>query len=602
MAEDRITGDRDAAGRLVALRARLSVLGVDGFLLPRADEHQSEYLPPSAERLAWLTGFTGSAGSVVVLPERAAVFTDGRYTLQIRAEVDAALYETINIADRTPADWIGEHLGPGRTLGVDPWLHTVEQLERVRRSAEKSGGKVVLLDENPVDGLWTGRPAAPVTPMIPHEDRFAGRPATEKRAEIAAEIAKAGEDALLLTSAESIAWLLNVRGSDVPRTPLSLCFALLGADGSVDLFVDPAKIGTETRAHLGNAVRIRVRDELGEALDALARTGGKIRVDPTSSPAWVAERIRKTGGKPVEAPDPIVLAKAQKNPIELEGARRAHLRDALAYARFLHWFDREAPTGRLDEIAAAERLRQLRAEHGMFRDLSFETISGAGPNGAIVHYRVTPATNRRIVPGELYLIDSGAQYPDGTTDITRTLWTGPAKADESRCFTLVLKGMIALSRAVFPEGTTGSQLDAVARLALWSAGLDYDHGTGHGVGSYLGVHEGPQRISKAANPVALKPGMIISNEPGYYRAGAFGIRIENLIVVEPRVVENAERRMLGFETLTLAPIDRRLIDARLLDPGERSWLDAYHGRVRESLTPHLETDVGHWLAAATAPL
>ncbi len=580
----------------------MAAAGVDGMIVPRADEHQSEYLPASAERVAWLTGFTGSAGTAVVLPAAAAVFTDGRYSLQIQDQVDGALYERVNTADKTPADWIGENLQTGTRFGADPWLHTDRQLERLRTTVEKAGGEFRLLDGNPLDEIWSDRPEPPAEPMKPHPTAYAGRSSEEKRTQIGAVLAEAGVDALLVTSAESIAWLLNIRGDDVRNTPLCLCFAVLAADGSTELFVDPRKLGDEVRTHLGNAVTIRGRDELGAALDGIAAAGKTLRIDPESAPAWPMERVRRAGGKLDSEADPIIAAKAVKNDVELIGVRAAHFRDGLAYARFLSWFSARAHQGGLDEMTLVERLHGFRAEHEMFRGPSFDTISGAGPNGAIVHYRVTEESNRNLNPGEIYLVDSGAQYLDGTTDITRTLSTGIVGEEEQRCFTLVLKGMIALSEAVFPSGTTGGQLDVLARRHLWAAGLDYDHGTGHGVGAYLGVHEGPQRISKSGGGAELKPGMIISNEPGYYRAGAFGIRIENLVVVEERDVAGADRPMFGFETLTLAPIDRALIDLSLLERHEIAWLDAYHARVRDTLGPELDAETAAWLVDATAPL
>lgn len=591
-----------AAERLTALRSALSAAGVDGMIVPRADEHQSEYLPASAERVAWLTGFTGSAGTAVVLADAAAVFTDGRYILQIESQVDGDLYQRLNIADKTPSDWIAEHLPSGGRFGIDPWLHTESQLGRLRKAIEKAGGTVTLLESNPVDSIWSDRPAVPAAPMIPHPLAYAGKSAEEKRAEIAGTLAEAGADALLVTSAESVAWLLNVRGEDVQNTPLCLCFAVLGADAAVELFIDPRKLNDEVRAYLGNAVSVRDRGELGDALDALAAAGKNVRIDPDSAPAWAAERLRAAGGVPDSAADPIIAAKAVKNDVELNGVRAAHYRDGLAYARFLRWFAERAQQGGLDEMTLVERLHGFRAEHELFRGPSFDTISGAGPNGAIVHYRVTEESNRDLNPGDIYLVDSGAQYPDGTTDITRTLSTGAAGDEERRCFTLVLKGMIALSEAVFPVGTTGGQLDAFARRPLWQAGLDYDHGTGHGVGAYLGVHEGPQRISKSGGGGTLKPGMILSNEPGCYRAGAFGIRIENLVLVEEREIPGADRQMLGFETLTLAPIDRALIDLALLDADEIAWIDAYHARVRETLSADLDPETAAWLADVTVPL
>lgn len=591
-----------AMERLERLRGALADARVDGMIVPRADAHQGEYLPASAERVAWLTGFTGSAGTAVVLRDKAAVFTDGRYSLQIKSQVDGSLYQCFNIVDKTATDWITEELSSGQRFGVDPWLHTDQQVEKLRKAVEKAGGTLVLLDTNPLDAVWADRPAVPAEPMQPHPVAYAGKRSGEKRAEIARTLKETGADALLITSAESIAWLLNIRGNDVGNIPLCLCFAVLSADETIDLFIDERKLGSDILAHLGNAVTVHPQDDLGVALDRLASDGVTIRIDPASAPVWATERVRKANGKLDLQADPIIAVKAVKNDIEMNGVRAAHHRDALAYARFLCWFASRAHQGGLDEMTLVERLHGFRAEHEMFRGPSFDTISGAGPNGAIVHYRVTEESNRDLEPGEIYLVDSGAQYPDGTTDITRTLSTGIIGEEEQRCFTLVLKGMIALSRAVFPQGTTGGQLDALARRPLWEAGLDYDHGTGHGVGAYLGVHEGPQRISKSGGGAELKPGMIISNEPGYYRAGAFGIRIENLVAVEAREVPGAERPMLGFETLTLAPIDRALIDLSLLNSGEIGWLDGYHARVRETLSPDLDPETAAWLVDATAPL
>ncbi|EKE68393.1 aminopeptidase P family protein [Oceanibaculum indicum] len=589
--------------RLAALRAELARLGLHGFLVPRADEHQGEYVPTRAERLAWLTGFTGSAGNAVVLRDLAAVFVDGRYTLQVATQVDGGLFARIHSADQAPSDWIAANLPAGAKLGYDPWLHTPNEVEKLKAAAEKAKGHLVAVEGNPLDAVWADQPAPPATPALPHDIAHAGVASADKRRQIAAELAKAGEDAAALTLPESIAWLLNIRGTDVPHTPLPLSFAIVKADASVSLFIDPAKLGEATRRHLGNEVSVSAPDAFLPALAALGTAGKIVRADPATAPVAVFEQLQQAGAKLVRAADPCLLPKACKNPVELAGSREAHRRDGAAVTRFLAWLSREAPKGTVDELTASDRLEAFRAESGLLRDLSFDTISGSGPNGAIVHYRATEATNRVMQPGELYLVDSGAQYLDGTTDITRTIAIGQPSAEMRDRFTRVLKGHIAIATARFPKGTTGSQLDALARLSLWQGGLDYDHGTGHGVGSYLSVHEGPQRISKAGNTIALQPGMIVSNEPGYYKTGAYGIRIENLVAVtDAAEVPGGERPMMGFETLTLAPIDRALIDPALLTPEERAWMDRYHARVRETLAPLLDTETSTWLEDATRPL
>jgi Xaa-Pro aminopeptidase len=592
----------DATERLTRLRERLEMLGVDGLILPRADEHQGEYLPPRAERLAWLTGFTGSAGIAIVLKDKAVVFTDGRYSLAIKEQVDPKLYETRHVITDPPRKWIQENLPKNAQLGFDPWLHTSDGVAVLRKATEAAGGCLVPLDANPVDSIWEDQPPPPLTPIVPHLAEHAGASVSEKRIAIAEAIAEDGQDAVVISSPESIAWLLNIRGGDVPRTPLPLSFAILNREAAVDLYVDERKVTKSTREHLGNSVTIRPRAALGPAIDLLVADGAALRVDPASSPFWIARKIEAAGGTVAKGEDPIVLPRALKNRIELSGTRAAHIRDGVAMVRFLHWFEKEAPTGKLNEMAAANRLKEFRAEGKMFKDLSFDTISGSGPNGAIVHYRVTEESNRTIQPGDLYLVDSGAQYLDGTTDITRTMGVG-SPGDEARDrFTRVLKGHIAIATARFPAGANGSQLDPLARSPLWHAGLDFDHGTGHGVGSYLGVHEGPQRISKASGAVALQPGMIISNEPGYYKEGAFGIRLENLVVVQKEEIAGGDRDMLSFETITLAPFDRSMIEISLLDGDEIRWLDGYHRWVRDTLTPLLEPDVAAWLAQATAEI
>ncbi|MDJ0946014.1 MAG: aminopeptidase P family protein [Kiloniellales bacterium] len=604
---DGLGAGADHAARLADLRAELAHRGLQGFLVPRSDEHQGEYVPARAQRLAWLTGFTGSAGAALVLAEKAAVFVDGRYTLQVRQQVDTALFDPVHLAEQSPADWIAENLKAGEKLGYDPWLHSESQVKGLRAAAEKAGASLVPCDGNPLDAVWRGQPAPPLAPVRPHDLAYAGQATAEKRAQIGAEIEGRGAEAAVLTLPDSIAWLLNVRGGDVTHTPFALSFAILRADGGTAWYIDDRKLTTATRRHLGNTVAVEPPEVFGPALEALGKAGAKVTLDPASAPDWAFERLRSSGAKVIPGPDPCLLPKARKNEVEIAGARAAHLRDGAAVTRFLAWLAAEAPAraGRdpVTETEAAERLAAFRRRNEEFRDLSFDTISGAGPNGAIVHYRVDETSNRALGAGELYLVDSGAQYPDGTTDVTRTLAVGAPSEEMRERFTRVLKGHIAIATARFPKGTTGSQLDTLARRPLWEAGLDFDHGTGHGVGSYLSVHEGPQRISKAPNPVPLEPGMIVSNEPGYYKEGAYGIRIENLVTVVPlSAPPESEREILGFETLTLAPIDRNLIDGRLLDDAEVAWLDAYHTRVREALTPQLEPETAAWLAAATAPL
>ncbi|HKM73547.1 MAG TPA: aminopeptidase P family protein [Stellaceae bacterium] len=590
------------AARLGRLRQELAAQGLDGFIVPRADEHQGEYVPSRGQRLAWLTGFTGSAGTAIALRDRAALFVDGRYTLQAVAQVDTQLFEIHHLVDEPPAHWIGTALARGAVLGYDPWLHTPLDVERFRAAAEKAGAVLRAVSVNPVDRVWSGRPAAPIAPVVPHPERFVGESAQSKRARIGGALAEEGAGAaVVLTMPESIAWLLNIRGGDVPHTPLPLSFAILRQDGSVTLFIDRRKLVPGLERHLGNAVTVMPPEEVGPALDALAAEGGRIQVDAATAASWIFDRLEAAHGKIHRAADPCLLPKACKNPIELDGTRSAHRRDGVALTRFLAWLAREAPKGGLAEITASDRLEAIRREGEHFRDLSFPTISGAGSNGAIVHYRATPETEKRLEPGSLYLLDSGAQYLDGTTDVTRTVAIGDPTPEMRERFTRVLKGHIALALARFPKGTTGTQLDAFARRALWQKGLDYDHGTGHGVGSYLGVHEGPQRISKAPNGQALLPGMIVSNEPGYYKTGAYGIRIENLVLVQP-TEGMGEREMLGFETLTLAPIDRNLIEPSLLDDDEIAWLDAYHAHVRETLTPRVDPETARWLAEATQPI
>ncbi|WP_421706955.1 aminopeptidase P family protein [Algihabitans sp.] len=588
------------AERLAALRAELDSRGLDGFLIPRADEHQGEYVSPRAERLLWLTGFSGSAGLAVVLRDSAAIFVDGRYTLQAEQEVDTALFTPRHLTEEPAGPWIAERLKGGK-LGYDPWLHTADQVDRLAGALKRSGASLVAAEPNPLDSVWTDQPDPPLAPVVVHALTFAGEPSAEKRSRIAGDLRRQGVAAAVLTMPDSIAWLLNVRGGDVPRTPLPLSFALIDDEGQVDWFVDDRKITDEVPAHLGNAVRVRRPDEFATVL--AGQSGRKVLVDPAGAAQWVFARLEEAGAEVQRGDDPCLLPKARKNPTELAGARAAHRRDGVALTTFLAWLTQAAPAGGVTELAASDRLYDLRARGDRFRDLSFDTISGSGPQSAVIHYRVTPKTDRELKPGELYLVDSGAQYLDGTTDVTRTIAVGEASPEMRRRYTLVLKGHIAIATARFPEGTSGSQLDSLARRPLWEEGLDFDHGTGHGVGSYLSVHEGPQRISKVPNRVALKPGMIVSNEPGYYKPGAYGIRIENLVAVQPAESRPGdERKMLVFETLTLAPLDRSLIELSLLDEAEIRWVDDYHKRVERELAPLLEAPVAAWLRDAVAPL
>jgi Xaa-Pro aminopeptidase len=591
------------AGRLAALRAELRRRGLAGFLVPRADEHQGEYVPPRAERLAWLSGFTGSAGLAVVLENEAALFVDGRYTLQAREQVDTRLFVPVALGETPPERWIAGHLPAGSRLGYDPWLHTSDGVARLRQACAEAGAALVPCPDNPLDAVWMDQPGPPLAAALPHDLALAGEGSETKRRRLAEELARARLDGAVLTMPDSIAWLLNIRGADVPHTPVVLAFAILHADARVDLFVDSRKISPTAQAHLGPEIQIHSPAAFEEALRRLGAARKSIRIDPSTAAARIADLLEEAGASVARGPDPCALPKACKNPVELDGMRAAHLRDGAALSRFLAWIAREAPRGIIDEITAAERLTGFRAETGHLKDLSFDTISGAGPNGAIVHYRVTPESNRRLESGMLYLVDSGGQYPDGTTDVTRTVAIGTPPREARAHFTRVLKGHIALARCHFPAGTTGSQLDVLARLALWQAGLDFDHGTGHGVGHYLSVHEGPQRISKLPNMVGLRPGMILSNEPGYYREGAYGIRIENLVAVSaPAEIPGGERPMMAFETLTLAPIDLALVEPSLLDAEEIAWLNAYHARVRERIGPLVDADTRHWLAEATRPL
>ena len=600
--EDR-TDPSKTAPRLGALREALQARGLTGFLVPRADEHQGEYVPANAERLSWLTGFTGSAGLAIALREETALFVDGRYTLQARAQVDLSVVTPVHLADETPAAWLERHLTPQDKLGYDPWLHTPDEITRIEAAVARAGAMLKCVVPNPVDTIWIDRPAAPAGPVQPQPTELSGVSSVDKRRDIGQSLAKAGADAAVLTMPDSIAWLLNIRGRDVPHTPLVLAFAIVSATGAVELYLDPARITPELAACLGPDITLHAKPLFAEGLKALGAAKKRVLADPQTAAIAVFLTLDKFGATIIRGADPCVLPKACKNATELDGIRAAHKRDGAALTRFLAWLARTAPAGAVDEITAARKLEAFRTETGALVDLSFDTISGAGANGAIVHYRVTDRTNRPLKPGELYLVDSGAQYVDGTTDVTRTVAIGTPPDDARRHFTLVLKGHCALARARFPTGTNGAQLDTLARAALWDAGLDFDHGTGHGVGHFLSVHEGPQRISKAGHAQSFKPGMVVSNEPGYYKTGGYGIRLENLMVVtQAEPVPGGERPMHGFETLTLAPFDRALVIPELLMPGERDWLNAYHARVREVIGPLVDEDTRRWLAVATAPV
>lgn len=594
-----------AAPRVKALRALLKELGVNAMLVPRTDEYQGEYVPASAERLAWLTGFTGSAGTALVMETDVIVFVDGRYTTQLASQTDSDLITAGDLVSCPPSAWLSEHRPAGLKLGIDPWLHTPAEVEKLRASLCECGGELVLLGENPIDGLWSDRPAEPSAPITVQQAADAGQTAEEKIAAVAAMVKDKAADAVLIADSTSVAWLFNIRGGDVAHTPAPLSRAIIRADGSALLFVTPSKVSDEAARHLEGLATIVAPETIADQLAAFA--GATILIDRATVPFAVLEIVEAAGGKWQAASDPVPPARAIKNAAEQRGTRMAHVQDGAAMVSFLSWLDGQEP-GSITEIDAAMALETARADTGMrmqnpLKDISFDTISGAGPNAAIIHYRVTTQSNRPLQAGEIYLVDSGGQYRNGTTDITRSVSVGAADEEQKKFFTLVLKGMIAISRARFPAGTRGMDLDPLARVALWGAGVDYAHGTGHGVGSYLSVHEGPQRISRLGS-AELKPGMILSNEPGYYRPGHFGIRIENLVLVrEAEPIAGGDMPMLGFETLTWCPIDLRLIQPDLMTAEEIAWLNAYHGKVREKLVPLINDEAERrWLEAATRPL
>ncbi|NDV01700.1 aminopeptidase P family protein [Pseudoroseicyclus tamaricis] len=582
--------------RLSALRDEMLHAGLGAFIVPRADAHRGEYVAPADARLAWLTGFTGSAGFAVALAEEAAIFVDGRYRVQVRQEVDP-VFTPVDWPETQLADWLIEHAPEGATIGFDPWLHTAGEIKGLKAALEPHGLRLTAT-ENLVDAIWEDRPAPPAAPFFLQPEEFAGESSSDKRARLAEELRKEGQRAALLTLPDSIAWLLNIRGSDIPRNPVPHAFALLHDSGRVELFCGPGK-ADEVAGALGADVAILPADSL---LAALTDLDGPVRVDPASAPERLAVAL---GSRMAEGVDPCLLPKAIKNPTEIAGMREAHLRDGAAMVRFLAWLDAEAPKGGLTETSVVTELESFRRATNALEDISFETIAGAGEHGAIVHYRVNEKTDRPVRPGELLLVDSGAQYRDGTTDITRTIAVGAPPEGAAEAYTRVLQGMVALSRARFPRGVTGAHLDALARFPLWTAGMDFDHGTGHGVGAYLCVHEGPARFSRASTDIALQPGMVLSNEPGHYREGAWGIRIENLVVVEeaaPLPTSDPNRPLLGFETLTFVPFDRRLIVAEMLSPAERDWIDAYHRDTLERIGPRLDGAALAWAEEACAPL
>lgn len=587
--------------RLSAFRKELTRRNLSGFAIPRADQQQNEYVAPSEERLAWLTGFTGSAGQAIVLTREAALFVDGRYALQAAKQVDRKAWSVEPLVDPPPENWLARHLGTADRLGFDPWLHTSAAAERLRTACAKAGAELVAVDSNPVDSVWAERPPPPLGPVTIHGTKFSGATEAEKLERIRLEIAKLAVDALVLSDSHAVAWTFNIRGADVSHTPLPLSYALIPKDDRPTVFIDHRKLSNSVRDHLKHTADVREPEALTSRLSELAQRGASIALDNATAADALSRLITAAGGKPKRGNDPVNLLKAVKNPTEIEGARSAHRRDAVALTRFLAWIDREAPSGALTEIDTVEALESFRRDTGVLKDISFPTIAGMGPNGAIVHYRVTRKSNRRISADDLLLIDSGAQYEDGTTDVTRTIAIGTPTNEMRDRFTRVLRGHIAIARAVFPNGTTGAQLDTLARQFLWQAGVDFEHGTGHGVGSYLSVHEGPARISKLGI-TPLKRGMILSNEPGYYKTDAFGIRIENLELVISTEIAGAEKPMNAFETLTLAPIDRRLIDQSMLSRKELAWINDYHARVRQEVRPHVDEITKIWLDTATAPL
>ncbi|VAV95719.1 Xaa-Pro aminopeptidase [hydrothermal vent metagenome] len=590
---------KHSANRVSALRTELEKQNLDGFIIPHADEFQGEYLPAYAERLAWLTGFTGSAGSAIVLADKAAIFVDGRYTIQVAEQIDDTVISALDSAKTAPDKWLAKNLKSDQRLGFDPWLLTASQTEKFKKAAHTAGAELVSLVQNPIDTIWHDQPEKPSKPLFAHPLQFAGKTTADKIAQIQKTLKEKDADAAVLSRTDSVSWLFNIRGNEITHNPVVLSYAIVKAKGKAQLFVDRAKVPEGVASLLAQTTDIQAPGQFASALGDLGKANAHVLLDKTTAPEQIRAILHDARASIITRADPCVLPKAIKNDVELSGARAAHLRDGAVMARFLCWLDREAPKGNLDEISVAEKLEALRVETGVLEEISFDTISAAGPHAAIPHYRVTTASNQPLRQNQVFLCDSGAQYRDGTTDITRTVIVGKPTDEMRDCYTRVLKGMIGLTMVRFPVGTNGAQLDTLARQHLWSAGLDFDHGTGHGVGSYLCVHEGPASISKAGN-VALQPGMILSNEPGYYQEGDFGIRIENLIIVTPaRKIKGGNRKMLGFETLTLTPIDQRLINRDLLTETEKQWLNAYHQKVFDEISPQLDATTTKWLKSVT---
>ncbi|MEM6536208.1 MAG: aminopeptidase P family protein [Pseudomonadota bacterium] len=596
--------DRSFAGKhLPLLRREMESLDLDSFIIPHDDEYQNEYIPAYAERLLWISGFSGSAGAAIVLNDSAVIFTDGRYTLQVRDQVDADFYQYIDITEVSPSEWLKQHLAQGARVGFDPMLHTPSAVEALTSAVEQADGSLCSVETNPIDSAWVDQPPVPSGPILAHPIEFSGVGAEEKLSRIADDLRENDRDAVLIASPPSVAWLLNIRGSDVARTPLPLVRTLVSANGELTLYTDAKDVTDALANDFGNRLSIKPHADMVYDLKALGETSGSLAFDFDSTPNHFKTIAEEAGASVYHITDPCLLPRAQKNNVELEGSRQAHIRDGVSVTRFLHWMALNAQDGSIDEIRAAQKLEEFRHKGGDLIDISFDSISATGPNGPHCHYRVTTESNRQLNPGDLFLIDSGAQYKDGTTDITRTIPIGTPTEEMRDRFSRVLKGHIAIALSKFPNGTTGGHLDALARRPLWDVGLDYDHGTGHGVGSFLGVHEGPQRIAKAGSSQKLLPGMILSNEPGFYKPNEFGIRIENLVIVTaPAAVKGGDRNMMSFETITLAPIDRSLIVKDLLSAEELNWLNQYHARVRDTLTPHLDDDVAAWLADMTRPL
>lgn len=588
-----------SAERIAKLRRHLALQGLDGFIIPHADEYQGEYLPAYAERLAWLTGFTGSAGTAIILRDKAVIFVDGRYTIQVREQIDQSVVSPLDVMQHRPSQWLQENIAADLKIGFDPWLMTAGETQKFERAALAANAELVACEKNPIDAIWTDQPTRKTARIFSQPLQFTGKSVDEKISQLKKQLEKKQADAAVITLSDSVSWAFNIRGNEITHNPVVLAYAIINATGKAQLFVDADLVDEDVKASLANAARIEPVAGFAKSLEKLGKSNAHVLLDKNTAPEQIRRILLEAHASIIDSPDPCVLPKATKTEAELNGARAAHRRDGVAMARFLCWLDQNSATGKLDEITVAKKLEALRNETGALKEISFDTISAAGEHAAIPHYRVTTASNKTLAPNSIYLCDSGAQYRDGTTDITRTVIIGQPGDDMIKCNTLVLKGMIALSLARFPVGTNGAQLDILARQFLWQAGLDFDHGTGHGVGSYLCVHEGPARIAKSGS-VPLQAGMILSNEPGFYKQGAFGIRIENLVAVtKAEQTGDGERPMHGFETLTLAPIDRRLIDAGLLGNDERTWLNAYHNRVYHEISPFLDKPVSGWLKKAT---